>query len=248
MTMHDNPDDAPVKFTALDIIDYIENECLSTNEKALQSIQNAISKMVRYNNQSLLDWLQSFVAPVNKYLKATAEQALDNEEAKRIWKDHFVNQITLAEKSLMILFQFQHLTPFEIGQIEHLPNGNFNERTLQKLVTKLSSNFEPYKPDKAILQYLNNHARQLGLDPPSFANPKDKSHNSDKPEKNKSSSSEKKNYRTNRSNKKKKRTDASDFKSKSKDSKSKSRDSYHDKKDKGKIPFGEQCRHPRCKE
>jgi hypothetical protein len=89
----------------------------------------------------------------------------------------------------MILFQIQHLTPLEIGQIEHLPNGNFNERTLQKLITKLSSNFEPYKPDKAILQYLNNHARQLGLDPPSFANPKDKSHNSDKSEKNKSSSS-----------------------------------------------------------
>ncbi len=116
---NDDPDDAPVKFTALDIINYINNECLSTNEKALKSIQNAISKMVRHNNQSLLDWLQSFVAPVNKYLKATAEQALDNEEAKRIWKDHFANQITLSEKSLILLFQIQHLTPWEIGEIEH---------------------------------------------------------------------------------------------------------------------------------
>jgi hypothetical protein len=71
---NDNPDDEPVKFTALDIINYIETECLSTNEKALQSIQNAISKMVRYNNQTLFDWLQSFVAPVNKYCKATAQQ------------------------------------------------------------------------------------------------------------------------------------------------------------------------------
>ncbi len=50
---NDDPDDEPVKFTALDIIDYIETECLCTNEKALQSIQNAISKMVRYNNQTL---------------------------------------------------------------------------------------------------------------------------------------------------------------------------------------------------
>ncbi len=194
--------------------------------------------MVRYNNQTLLDWLQSFVAPVNKYLKATAQQALDIEDAKMIWKDHFINQITLSEKSMMLLFQIQHLTPAEIDQIEHLPNGNFNERTLQKLVTKLSSNFEPYKPDKAILQYLNNRARQFGLDPPSFANPKDKNNNSDKSEKNKSSSSDRKNYRTDRSSKKRKRTDASDFKSKSKDSKSKSRYSHHDKKDRGKIPFG----------
>ncbi len=239
-----------MKFTALDIINYIDTECLSTNEKALQSIQNAISKMVRYNNQTLLDWLQSFIAPVNKYLKATAQQALDIEDAKMIWKDHFINQITLSEKSMMLLFQIQHLTPVEIDQIEHLPNGNFNERTLQKLVTKLSSNFEPYKPDKAILQYLNNHARQLGLDPPSFANPKDKNNNPDKSEKNKPSSSDnfKTNYRTDRSSKKRKRTDASDFKSKSKDSRSKSRDSHHDKKDRGKIPFGEQCRHPPCKQ
>jgi hypothetical protein len=52
---NDNPDDPLVKFTALDIIDYIQNQRLSTNEKALQSIQNSISKMVRCNNQSLLD-------------------------------------------------------------------------------------------------------------------------------------------------------------------------------------------------
>jgi hypothetical protein len=232
---NDDPDDAPVKFTALDIINYIETECLSTNEKALQIIQNAISKMVRYNNQTLLDWLQSFVAPVNKYCKATAQQVLDADDAKMIWKDHFMNQITLSETSMMMLFQTTHLTPQEVFDIRLLPQGEFNERTLQKLITKLSSNFEPYKPDKAILQYLNNHARQLGLDPPSFANPKDKNNNSDKSEKNKSSSSDKKNYRTDRSNKKRKRTDASDFKSKSKDSKSKSRDSYHDKRTKEKF-------------
>ncbi len=102
-------------------------------------------------------------------------------------------------------------------EIRHLPEGEFNEKTLQKLITKLSSNFEPYKPDKAILQYLNNHTRQLGLDPPSFANPKDKNNKSD-------------------------------FKSKSRDFKSKSRDSHHDKKDKGKIRFSEQCRNPLCKQ
>ena len=124
---------------------------------------------------------------------------LDADDAKTIWKDHFINQITLSETSMMMLFQDTHLTQQEVFEIRLLPEGEFNERTLQKLITKLSSNFEPYKPDKAILQYLNNHARQLGLEPPSFANPKDKSHNSDKSEKNKSSSSDKKNYRTERS-------------------------------------------------
>jgi hypothetical protein len=85
---NDDPDDEPVKFTALDIINYIEAECLCTNEKALQSIQNAISKMVRYNNQTLLDWLQSFVAPVNKLLKAMGQDNLGVDEAKTIWKEN----------------------------------------------------------------------------------------------------------------------------------------------------------------
>jgi hypothetical protein len=138
---NDDPNDEPVKITALDIIRYIEAECLSTNEKNLQSVQNAISKMVRDNNQSLLDWLQSFVVPINKHLKATGQQVLDIEDAKTIWKDRFINQITLSGKSMMLLFQVQHLTPAEIDDIRSLPEGEFNGRILQKLVTKLSLNF-----------------------------------------------------------------------------------------------------------
>ncbi len=149
---------------------------------------------------------------------------------------------------MMMLFQAQHLTDQEMLEIRLLPEGEFNEKTLQKLVTKLSSNFEPYKPDKAILQYLNNHSRQLGLDPPSFANPKDKNNKSNKSERQQSSSSEKKHSKSDRFNKKRKRTDASDSKSKSKDFKSKSRNSHHDKKEKGKVPFSEQCRNPLCKQ
>ena len=164
-----------------------------------------MSKMVRYNGQTLLDWLQSFVPIVNKYLKATAQQRLDEDEAKALWKAHFASQITLAEKSTMLIFQAQHLRQAEIQQLQHLNEGEFNEKTLQKLVTKLSSTFEQYKPDKAIMLYLNQHTRQLGLDAPSFASPKEKQHNLNKVEKQKSSSSERKKNRTDRSDKKRKR-------------------------------------------
>ncbi len=147
---------------------------------------------------------------------------------------------------MLFQFQQQHLTANEIREIRLLQEGEFNEKTLQKLATKLSSSFEPYKPDKAIMvYYLNQHTRQLGLDPPSFTNPKDKNNSSDKSEQRKSSSSEKKKQRTDRSDRKRKRTDASDSKSKS-DYQSKSRD--HDKNKKGKVPFGEQCRNPSCKQ
>ena len=57
----------------------------------MQSIRNPISEMVRYNNQTLLDRLQSFVPQVSKRLTT--------------WKEHFVNQITLSEKVTMLIFQ-----------------------------------------------------------------------------------------------------------------------------------------------
>jgi hypothetical protein len=128
-----------VKFTALNIIEHIENNCICSNDKALQSIHYSISEMVRYNNQTLLDRLQSFVLPLNKFLKETSQQTLDNEELKTLWKEHFFNQITLSKKSTMLIFQHQHLTDAEIRKIQYLNEAEFNEKTLQKLVTKLSS-------------------------------------------------------------------------------------------------------------
>jgi hypothetical protein len=200
-----------------------------------------MSKMVRHNGQTLLDWLQSFVPIVNKYLKASSEDVLDEDDAKALWKAHFASQITLAEKTAMLVFQSQHLKTAEIKQLQLLSEGEFNEKTLQKLVTKLSSTFEPYKPDKAILQYLNQHTRQLGLESPSFASPKEKRNDSNKIERQKTSSSDRKKNRTDRSDKKRKRTDASDFKTKS-------REKSRDKKDKGKVPFGKHCRRASCKQ
>ncbi len=86
----------------------------------------------------MLDWLQSFVAPVNKLLKAMGQDNLGVDEAKTIWKDHFINQITLSEKSLMMMYKREHLTQNELTSITKLTAGEFNEKTLQKLVTKLS--------------------------------------------------------------------------------------------------------------
>jgi hypothetical protein len=79
------------------------------------------------------------VPPLNKFLKAASQQTLDNEKLKTLWKDHFVNQITLSEKLTMLIFQCQCLTDAESQQIQYLNEAEFNEKTLQKLVTKLSS-------------------------------------------------------------------------------------------------------------
>ena len=134
---NDDPDDEPVKFTANVIIEYIERECLCSNEKAVQSIKIAISKMVRYNNQSLLDWLQSFVQPVNKYIKAMSIVALDDDDAKEVWKDHFVKQIMLSEIRQLLLFRKEHLTDYEIRQIKHLSQGKHPAKACHQAELKL---------------------------------------------------------------------------------------------------------------
>ena len=110
------------------------------------------------------------------------------------------------------------------------------KRHCKSLLPSSAQKFEPCKPDNAILQYLNQHARQLSLDVPSFTNPKDKNNNSDESERHKSLSSNKRKHRTDRSDKKRKRTDVSDFKSKFADYKSKSRGSSHDKKKRDRYP------------
>ena len=91
---------------------------------------------------------------------------------------------------------------------------NSMKKHCKSFLQSSAQNFEPCKPDNAILQCLNQHARQLGLDAPSFTNPKDKNNNSDESERHKSSSSNKRKHRTDRSDKKHKRTDVSDFKTK----------------------------------
>ncbi len=73
---NDDPDDEPTKFAALDITNYIESDCICSNNKAMQSIRNPISEMVRYNNQALLDWIQSFVLSLNKFSKHQVSKRL----------------------------------------------------------------------------------------------------------------------------------------------------------------------------
>ncbi len=81
-----------VKFTANHIIDHIVAHCICANDRAVQTIQARIDKMIRYKGQSLLDWYQLFVPIVNKYQKAAGKQNLDAPEQKTLWKDHFVKK------------------------------------------------------------------------------------------------------------------------------------------------------------
>ena len=82
-------------------------------------------------------------------------------------------------------------------------SNSINNKTkhCKSFLQSWAQNFEPYKPDNAILRYQNQHARQLDLDFSSLTNWKDKNNNSDQSERHKLSSSEKRKHRTDRSDK-----------------------------------------------
>ncbi len=114
----------PQLFTAQEIINYVEQHCVCSNEKSIQTIQMTINKMVRHNGQTLLQWLQSFIPPTNKYLKAAGKAQLNADEEQVLWKKHFSKQINLSEKGCMLMFQSQHLTVRQVTDIAKLPRIN----------------------------------------------------------------------------------------------------------------------------
>ncbi len=46
---------------------------------------------------------------MNKYIKAMSIDVLDDDDAKEVWKDHFVKQIMLSEITQLLLFRKEHL-------------------------------------------------------------------------------------------------------------------------------------------
>ena len=165
----------PQLFTAQEIIDYIEQHCVCSNEKSVQTIQMTINKMVRHNGQTLLQWLQSFIPPTNKYLKAAGKAQLNADEEQVLWKKHFSKQINLSEKGCMLMFQTQHLTAQQIADIAKLHDGEFDTAILTVLVTKLATSFEHYAPDKQVMAYLHQHYRAMQISEPlDFTHPRDK--------------------------------------------------------------------------
>ncbi len=147
----------PIKFTALDIINHIEKECLCENDKSLVLIQNTFNELIRHNGQTLLKWLQSMLPIQLRYRKALGKD-LSPDEERRVWILHFARQITVAEQTTIITFTSKHLEAAEMLEIAKLTEGTLDEHILQKLFTRLSSSFATYTPDESVMDYLHRSA------------------------------------------------------------------------------------------
>ncbi len=144
-------------FTAIDIIEYIKDNCTCDNRKAIIQIKNSIAALIRYKGQGLVSWFQTFQPLVNKYKKAIGlATVLDDDELKVLWKEHFTRQITISER-----FQSVHLVSGDIAKIKHLSNGIFDDTVLYRLLVLLATSFELYNPDNTVMTYFKQHAQAL---------------------------------------------------------------------------------------
>ncbi len=161
-----------MKFTANHIIAHIAAYCVCANDRAVQTIQASIDKMIRYKGQSLLDWYQLFIPIVNKYQKAAGKQVPNPAEQKALWKDHFVKQVNLAELVLIISIRAIPITANEVTSITQFNEAEFNDAAFLKLLSKITLSFEKYEPDKVVMTYLHQHSRTLKFEL-DFKNPKE---------------------------------------------------------------------------
>ncbi len=133
--------------------------------------------MIRHKGQTLLNWLQSFAPLMTKYIRAhVLNNALTDDDVKKLWKLHFTKQINMSELHLITSFRRSHLTPQELGRITALTTGVFDIAILTKLLTKLGASLEYYEPDAMVKSYLYQHSHSLGWDKDklNFRNPKER--------------------------------------------------------------------------
>ena len=114
----------PKVFTAIDIIEYIKDNCTCDNSKAIIQMKNSIAALIRYKGQGLVSWFQTFQPLVNKYKKAIGlATTLNDDELKALWKEHFARQITVSEMTIMKTFQSAHLGTADVAKIKKLSEG-----------------------------------------------------------------------------------------------------------------------------
>ncbi len=132
---------------------------------------------IRPKGQTLLNWLQSFSQLMTRYCRAYGlNNALSNDDLKRLWKLHFAKQVNTAEHQAMLNFRKDHLTNAEVGRVSTPSEGIFDIAIMKKLLTKLGASLSYYESDAMVKSYLYQHANSLGCakDKLNFNNPKDK--------------------------------------------------------------------------
>ena len=164
------------KFTAQAIVNYVIANYLTENDAQIKLLERQIEKMIRYENEPILDWLNRFQTPITKLEVARGARITDDAELKQLWKDIFANNISSVEHTIIArdmaslrLDPKASFTEEDQSSVERYRFGVFEETTLRRMLVLLK--FPLYKPDKGVREYNTTRFTKLALGEPSYVNP-----------------------------------------------------------------------------
>ena len=157
----------PPLFTATNIIDYIENDCLSDNSKLIVGRQTEMTQLVRRTGSKPLLWLEQHEQPI-RALKLALGTNLSPEQIKE-WKVHFASQFNMSDRGLIEVHGRQYLltphgNPSDAAwkKVNTYLTGVFDTDLMKTLLTGMDKVFKPYETDEVTGSYIFQHAKDLG--------------------------------------------------------------------------------------
>ena len=83
-------------FTAQVVIDYLEKECHTNNDRTCIALNRQIERMVRYTNETLFAFLHRFPPLINELAMASGK-TFSEKELTELWKLNFAKHINAKE-------------------------------------------------------------------------------------------------------------------------------------------------------
>ena len=167
------------KFTAQVLVNHITSHYLTDNTDQIKLLERKIEKMVRYENESLMEWLDRFQNPITKLEIAKEQTITDEDELKALWKDLFVGNISGVEHTVinrdmaaLKVDPTSNFTPGDFQAVEQYRFGKFDVLSFRKMLTHIKT-FPLYKPDRAVRMFNDNKWTKLDLGTPSYVKPPD---------------------------------------------------------------------------
>ena len=167
------------KFTAQVLVNHITSHYLTDNTDQIKLLERKIEKVVRYENESLMEWLDRFQKPITKLEIAKEQTITDEAELKALWKDLFVGNISGVEHTVinrdmaaLKMDPTSNFTPGDFQAVEQYRLGKFDVLAFRKMLTHIKT-FPLYKPDRAVRMFNDNKWTKLDLGTPSYVKPPD---------------------------------------------------------------------------
>jgi hypothetical protein len=154
------PDTKKPLFTAQLAIDYLENQCYTSNERTITALKRQLERVVRYNNESLFTFMNRFPAIINE-LEAAVGKTYTQAELVDLWKLNFSKHMNKTERQSIKIDHADFISTVEWDLISKFSEGIFDFAIMNKLLTHLCATFPKWKADLQVRQWNDQKRKDL---------------------------------------------------------------------------------------